>query len=90
MYTTSNKNPSREQIQYFVSNINPLKEDKQYVRITVGGDRIDYKGHPISTAVSILDTVIITNGVIHDTHKWERYGTVDISKFYLNNPMKND
>ena len=58
------------------------------VRLTVGGDELDYEENARSPAVSLLDTKILINSVIYDAEKGARYCTVDIKKFYLNNPMK--
>ena len=83
------KVPAGEKITYanFIYDIRPLKTETHRVRMTVGGDRLDYEEDPSSPAVSLLDTKIMLNSVISDAHKGARYCTADIKNFYLNNPM---
>ena len=83
--------PAGEKVTYanFINNIRPVKKETHRVRMIVGGDSLDYEEDSSSPAVSLLDTKIMINSVISDSHKGARYATGDINNFYLNNPMKN-
>ena len=82
--------PFGEKVTYanFITDIRPLKDETHRVRMTVGGDRLDFEDDTSSPAVSLLDTKIMLNSVISDAHKGARYCTADIVNFYLNNPMQ--
>lgn len=70
------------------NNVRPLKDEIHRVRMTVGGDRLEFEYDSSSSAVSLLDTKSLLNRVISDVHKVSRYCTADIKIFYLNNPMQ--
>ena len=72
----------------FIRDIHQHKKEKHRVRLTVGGDRIDYEHDASSPAVSLLDTKLMINSVISDAHRGAIYCTADIQNFYLNNLMK--
>ena len=61
--------------------IRPLKEEKYRVRITVGGDNLDFCGDESSVAAS-LDTVkLLLNGVV--STKGAKFTTADIKDFLM-------
>ena len=63
----------------------PQKEVKKRVRLTVGGDRIEYDGD-LSTPTAGLTTVKIhLNSTI--STPGARYSIIDINDFYLGTPM---
>ena len=70
-----------------ICDVRPLKSEKNRVRLTVGGDKLDFEDDPSSPAAALLDIKIHLNSVISDAHKGARYGTADIKNYYLNNPM---
>ena len=72
----------------FICDIRQHKNEKHRVRLTVGGDQLDYEHDARSPAVSLLDTKLMINSVISDAHRGAIYCTADIQNFYLNNPMK--
>ena len=56
--------------------------------MTVGGDKLTYDGDPSSLAFLILNTKIILNSIISDSHIGARWMTADITSHYLQSPMK--
>ena len=63
----------------------PQKAEKERVRFTVGGDRIDYKGK-VSTPNAELTTVkLLLNSTI--STKDAKFMTYDLKDFYLETPM---
>ena len=71
----------------FVCNIRPQKAETHRVRMTAGGDKLDYPGDPSSPAVSVLDAKIHINSTISDAKRGARFLTLDIKNFYLGTPM---
>ena len=68
-----------------VSSIRPLKSEVNRVRVTIGGDHLDYEGFT-STVPAILTTVKIhLNSVISTPNA--KYMTIDIKDFYYGMPM---
>ena len=65
----------------FINNVRPLKSETHRVRMTVGGDCLDYKDDLSPPAVSLLDTKIMLNSVKSGAHKGTRYCTADIKNF---------
>ena len=70
----------------FVCDIRPNKEEKYRVRLTAGGDRLDFPGDPSSAAVATTDAKIHINSTISDSKKGARYLVMDIKHFYLGTP----
>jgi hypothetical protein len=63
----------------------PTKDDPWRVRLTVGGDKLDYPGDPGAPAASLLEAKLILNSVI--STKGAKFLTADIKDYFLNNPM---
>jgi hypothetical protein len=63
----------------------PQKEDPNRVRITVGGNLIDYPYELTTRTADLTTTKIMWNSVISTENA--RYATSDISNFYLTAPM---
>ena len=63
----------------------PEKTDPHRVRLTVGGDRINYTGDCGTPTAGMLTTKIHLNSII--STKGARCMTIDIKDFYLNTPM---
>jgi hypothetical protein len=82
--------PADRHVSYanYVCNIRPQKTETHRVRMTAGGDQLDYPGDPSSPAVSMLDAKLHINSTISDAHKGARYFGIDIKNFYLGTPMK--
>jgi hypothetical protein len=81
--------PTNRKVSYanMVCDIRPQKEETHRVRITAGGDRLEYPHDPSSPAVSMLNAKIHINSTISDAHRGARYMVVDIKNFYLGTPM---
>ena len=62
-FTTKDKIPKDRKITYanFICNIRPQKSETHRVRLTAGGDKLDYFGDPSSPAVSLLNVKIHIN-----------------------------
>ena len=63
----------------------PEKSDPNRVRLTVGGDRINYTGDCGTPTADMLTAKIHFNSII--STKEARCMTIDIKDFYLNTPM---
>ena len=59
-----------------VVDIRPLKEEKYRVRITVGGDKLDFCGNASSVAASLATVKILLNSVVYT--KGEKFTTANI------------
>ena len=79
--------PTDRTITYarIVVDYRPQKEDPNRVRITVGGNLIDYPGELATNTADLITSKILWNSVLSTPEA--RYMTVDIKNFYLNNPM---
>ena len=82
--------PKGRNITYanFICAIRPQKAETHRVRLTFGGDKLDFPGDPSSPAVSLLTTKIHINSTISDAHKGARYCTLDVKDFFLGSPME--
>jgi hypothetical protein len=63
----------------------PHKADPYRVRLTAGGDRIDYPGNVSTPTVDMTTVKCHLNSVVSTPDA--KYMTIDISDFYLNTPM---
>ena len=68
-----------------VCNYRPEKEDPNRVRITVGGDRINFTGDCGTPTADILTIKLLFNSVI--STPGAQFMTMDISNFYLETPL---
>ncbi len=80
----SDKKPTYARI---VAEDRPHKAIKKRIRLTVGGNRIEYPG-AVSTKTSDLTTVKCLLNSVLSTPDAE-FCTADIKDFYLNTPMKH-
>ena len=69
-----------------VCNERPEKADPNRVRITVGGNRINYPGDCGTPTADLLTVKLLLNSVV--STKGARFMTMDISNFYLMTPLK--
>ena len=68
----------------------PLKEEKYRVRITVGGDRLDFSEDSSAPATNMLETKMLLNSVISDARQGARLLCADIKDFFLASPMEEN
>ena len=74
-----------------VCNYRPLKEEKYRVRLTIGGNKLDYNHETASLTANLIDTKILINSTISDAHKGAQFMSVDIKDCFLMTPFpKND
>jgi hypothetical protein len=79
----------RKDITYgrIVVNVHLQKSEPERIRLTIGGNLINYPGD-VSTATSNLMTAkLVINSVI--SNKDVRYAGLDIKNFYLGTPMEH-
>ena len=72
-----------------VCDIRPLKTEKFRVRLTVGGDRLQYPDNTASPAVSLLEAKLLINSTISQSSKGAQFMTIDIKDFFLQTIMSN-
>ena len=75
--------PAKKKVTYArtVVDIRPEKEDPNRVRITAGGDRLDYYGETSTETASLETAKILINSVL--STKNARFMAIDISNFYI-------
>ena len=61
----------------------PLKAQKYQVRLTVGGDCLEYMHDVTYPAASLIETKKLINSVISDSTRGARFFTLDIKDFFL-------
>ena len=66
-----------------------LKEEKFRVRITVGGDILNYHLDAGSPAADLIETKLMLNSVIYSSRKGARFMSLDIKNHFLATPMNN-
>ena len=83
--------PNNKKVTYanMVCGYRPLKSDPYRVRLTVGGDKLDYFLDAVSPAASLLETKILLDSVISDTKDGARFMTIDIKDFFLQTLMQD-
>ena len=64
-----------------VCDYRPLKDEKYRVRLTIGGDKLDYKKETAFPAANLLDTNSLLNSTISDAHKGAQFMSLDIKDF---------
>ena len=69
-----------------VCNVRPEKEDPIRVRITVGGNLINYPWDCGTPTADILTVKLLRNSVV--STPGAKFFTIDISNFYLNTPLE--
>ena len=55
--------------------------------MVVGGDKLDYVHDSSFPTTNLLETKVLLNSVISDTHKGESFPTCDLKDFFLATPM---
>ena len=81
--------PMSKKVTYanMVCDYRPLKQEKYRVRLTVGGDKLDYNHDFTSPAASLIKTKMLLNSVILDSACGARFLTLDIKDFFLQTTM---
>lgn len=69
-----------------VCDVHPHKENPNRVRITAGGDRINYTWEYSTPTANLTTVKLLLNSVI--STKGAKFFTMDIKDFYLNTPLK--
>ena len=79
--------PKDRKVTYarLVASIRPLKKEKNRVRVTAGGDRLEYDGDASSTCAAITTVKCLLNSTISTPAA--RFGTIDIDQFYYGTPL---
>ena len=65
-----------------VCDIRPLKSEKYQVRLTVGGDRLQYLDDTASPAATLLETKLLLNSTISQSAQNARFMTINIKDFF--------
>ena len=83
-----NKIPKGKKNVYckLVASIRLLKEEKNRIRVTLGGDRLEYEGNKSTVPATLTTMKIHLNSII--STKESKYMTVDIKDFYYRMPME--
>jgi hypothetical protein len=68
-----------------VCDCTPRKKDKERVRMTVGGDRLDYSGDVTTSTADITTFKILINGTL--STKDATVMMMDITNYYLGTPL---
>ena len=88
-FINKNEVPPNKKVTYanMVCDVRPLKAESHRVRLTVGGDRLDYHGDASSPATSNVETKILLNSTISDAKNGARFISADLSDFFLESTM---
>ena len=83
--------PQGKKVTYgnFVCDYRPLKSEPYRVRLTVGGDRLEYESDAGSPAASLVETKMTLNSVVSDAHRGARFMVADLKDFFLGTKMKD-
>ena len=89
-FVKRNNIPKHKKITYanFVCDYRPLKSEKHRVRMTIGGDKLDYPYDTASPAASLIETKMLLNSVISDSKLGARFFTMDLKDHFLQTIMK--
>ena len=81
--------PVNKKVTYgnMICDFRPLKLEKYRVRLTVGGDQLDYLGNQSSPAASLLETKMLLNSVISDAKDGARFMTMDLKDHFLQSTL---
>jgi len=66
-----------------VCDFKPLKDEKYRVRLTIGGDKLEYIYDTAAPAANLLEPKLLLNSVISDCKEGARFMTIDILNFFL-------
>ena len=68
-----------------MANFRPEKDDPYHIRLTVGGNRINFPGDCGTPTADMITVKILLNSIISTVNA--KFMTVDTKDFYLNTPM---
>ena len=79
--------PTNKKVKYcrIVATLRTQKEEKQTIRLTIDGDRLDYFGDASTPTTDLTTTKLHLNSVIFTPTA--KFTTADIKNFYLNNDL---
>ena len=80
--------PQDRKVTYsnFVCDYRPLKSEPFRVRMTVGGDKLEYPDETASPAALLIETKLIINSVISDHSKFNsKFCAIDLKDFFFKN-----
>ena len=85
VFIPKSKVPKNKKVTYanMVCDYRPLKDEHYRVRLTIGGDKLDYEKETASPATNLLETKLLLNSVISDAHKGAKFLGIDIKDFFL-------
>ena len=83
--------PKTKKVTYanFVCDFRPLKTEKYRVRMTIGGDKLEYEHETASPAASLIETKLLLNSVISDAKHGARFLSTDLKDNFLQTVMKD-
>jgi hypothetical protein len=86
-FTTPKNIPNDRKITYsnIVCGYTPYKKEKERVRLTVGGDRLDYSGDVATSTADITTFKIVINSTL--STKDAAMMMMDIKNYYLGTPL---
>ena len=81
--------PRNKKVTYanLVCDFRPLKSEQHRVRLTVGGDKLQYDKETASPAANLLETKLLINSVISDAQSGAKFMTLDIKDFFLQSSL---
>ena len=71
----------------FVCDYHPLKSEPFRVRLTVGGDRLEYPDYDSSPTASLLEPKLLLNSTISDSRRGAIFMSYDMKDCFLETPM---
>ena len=85
IFIPKHKIPKGKKVAYanMVCDLRPLKKEKHRVRLTLGGDVLEYEGNASSPAASLLEAKLLINSTISDAQAGARFMSADLKDFFL-------
>jgi hypothetical protein len=85
-FTTLKNIPHDRHITYgkIVCDYKPHKKEKELVRLTIGGDRLDYSGDVATSTADITTFKILINSILYTK---DAMMMMDINNYYLGTPL---
>jgi hypothetical protein len=86
-FTTFKNIPEDRNITFgnIVCDYKPHKQEKERVRLTVGGDRLDYSGDVVTSTVDITTSKILINSTLSTTDAFMMM--MEIKHYYIGTPL---
>ena len=88
-FVQQNTIPRNKKVTYanFVCDLRPLKAEKHRVRMTIGGDKLDYQHKTASPTASLIESKLLINSVISDAKHGAKFFTMDLKDHFLQTIM---